>query len=369
MKASGPRIAVVGAGIVGASIAYHLARRGAAVTLVDKGGPAGDVTGRSFAWINVSHGLPEPYFQLRHLAIREYHRLEQDLGHALRVDWCGALTWNRELAETERMVREHAAAGYDIRLVERDEIARLEPNLIDPPDCAAYAASEGAVEPVAAAETLVHGAGEAGAEVRLATEVLALGAQGRRITGLHTSQGTMDAEVVVVAAGTGTRALCAPLGVALPIDPSPALLLRFRSPRHLVNRVISNPDMEIRQGADGHLFAAEDFSDGADPDAIARSTLAVIKDRLRGADALQVEDACVGWRPMPADGFPVVGFSSQVDGLYVAAMHAGVTMAPAVGSFAATEILDGVAVKVLEPCRLERFAAPGYTKGHGYSPV
>ena len=72
---------------------------------------------------------------------------------------------------------------------------------------------------------------------------------------------------------------------------------------------------------------------------------------------MELENVSVGMRPIPADGFPVVGFSSQVEGLYVAVMHAAVTMAPAVGRFAATEILDGIAVKVLEACRLERFTA------------
>ena len=49
-----PRIVVVGAGIVGASIAYHLSRRGAAVTVLDRGQPAGGATEKSFAWINAT---------------------------------------------------------------------------------------------------------------------------------------------------------------------------------------------------------------------------------------------------------------------------------------------------------------------------
>src|SRR6267142_2358050 len=118
MNAAKPKTIVVGAGIVGASIAYHLARGGAPVILIDKGQPASAVTRKAFAWINVSHGVPKPYAELRQLAIQEYRRLEQELGHALRVDWCGALTWHRDLAETERLAREHAAAGYDVQLVE-----------------------------------------------------------------------------------------------------------------------------------------------------------------------------------------------------------------------------------------------------------
>lgn len=357
MKVSGPRIVVVGAGIVGASIAYHLARRDAMVSLIDQGRPAVGATGKSFGWINASHGVPEPYFQLRQFAIQDYRRLEQDLGHALRVAWCGALTWTPDPAETERFVREHAAWGYDVRLVARDALAVLEPNVIERPDCAAYAASEGAVDPAAATEALVHAAGQAGADIRLGTEVIALRTNGRSITGIRTNEGAVDADTVVLAAGTETGTLCKQVGVVLPIGSSPALLLRFRSAGNLVNGVVSSPDLEIRQGPDGRLLAAEDFDDGSDPDAIAQQTLAVIKSRLRGADAVDIEGAIVGMRPMPADGLPIIGFSSQLDGLYVAAMHAGVTLAPAVGRFAATEILDGAEVNLLEPCRPERFSA------------
>jgi glycine/D-amino acid oxidase-like deaminating enzyme len=358
MKAAWPKTIVVGAGIVGASLAYHLARRGARVILIDKGQPAGAVTRRAFAWINVSHGIPEPYSQLRHLAIQEYRRLEQELGHRLRIDWCGALTWNRDLAATERLVREHAAWGYDVRLVERDEIALLEPNLAEPPDCAAYAASEGAVDPALATAALVEAARQAGAEIRLETEVTALTANDRRITGLRMRDQTIDADLVVLAAGIEAPTLCAPLGLALPVQPSPALLLQFKTTGRLVDRIISCPEMEIRQGSDHRLLAAEDYIDDSPdngPDAIAARSIAAIRKRLRRNPEIAFESVSVGMRPMPVDGLPIVGYSAAIDRLYLAVMHAGVTLAPAVGRLAATEILDGIAVKMLDACRLERF--------------
>jgi glycine/D-amino acid oxidase-like deaminating enzyme len=359
MKSAWPKTAVVGAGIVGASIAYHLARRGACVVLLDKGQPAGAVTRKAFAWINVSHGIPEPYSQLRHLAIQEYRRLEQELAHALQVDWCGALSWTRDLAETERLVREHAAWGYDVRLVERDEIAALEPNLVDPPRLAAFAASEGAVDPALATSVLVEAARTAGAEIRLETEVTALAVHGHRITGLRTQDDMIDADRVVLAAGTEAPALCAPLGLEMPVRSSPALLLRFKTAGRLVNRIVSGPEMEIRQAADDRLLAAEDYIDDSPdngPDAIAARSLAAINKNLRTSADIALESVSIGMRPMPADGLPIVGPATAIDGLYLAVMHAGVTLAPAIGRLAATEILDGIGVTMLDSCRLDRFA-------------
>ncbi len=146
----------------------------------------------------------------------------------------------------------------------------------------------------------------------------------------------------------------------MPINASPALLLHFMSTGRLVNTVISNPDLEIRQGSDGRLFAIENYLDESfenGPDSIAHRALATVKKCSCGADAVALDCVSVGMRPIPANGLPVVGVSSQVDGLYVAVLHAGVTLAPAVGRFVTAEILDGMHVDVLEPCRLERFTA------------
>lgn len=59
---------------------------------------------------------------------------------------------------------------------------------------------------------------------------------------------------------------------------------------------------------------------------------------------------------MPADGLPILGFSQSVPNLYFATMHSGVSLAPLVGEFATTEILDGARIDLLEPYRVERFA-------------
>lgn len=85
-------IVVIGAGIVGTSLAYHLADKGAKVTVVEAAEIASGVTATSFAWINTTHGKPDPIAQLRREAIKEYHRLEAQLP-ALNIRWTGALSY------------------------------------------------------------------------------------------------------------------------------------------------------------------------------------------------------------------------------------------------------------------------------------
>ena len=76
---------------------------------------------------------------------------------------------------------------------------------------------------------------------------------------------------------------------------------------------------------------------------------------LPGIRGVAVERVTVGHRVMPADEYPVIGFSERCPNLYVAAMHSGVTLAPLIGQYAALEILDGARVSSLDPYRPSRF--------------
>ena len=355
---SGPKVVVVGAGIVGASLAYHLAARGAAVTLVDAAEPASGVTARAFSWINIAHTNPHAYQALRQSAIGDWKRLEGALRGAVSVSWTGALSWDADLADTERLVAHHARAGYDVRLVSATEISELEPGLIAPPRIAAYAPSEGSVDPVAATRALCAAAREAGAALRFGQRVNGVTERGGKVTGLALEGGEIAADLVVLAAGVGSIDLCRSVGVTLPMRASPATLVRMRTSAPLVRGIVCSPGFEIRQAGDTLLLAAADYVDETlenGPTAIGRRVADAVRSGVRGAAAVTMLDAVPGWRPMPQDGAPIVGFASGVDGLYLASMHAGIIMAPVIGRLAAGEILDHKPADELAPCRLERF--------------
>ena len=76
---------------------------------------------------------------------------------------------------------------------------------------------------------------------------------------------------------------------------------------------------------------------------------------VRGGSELIFDFHSLGHRPMPVDGFPAVGRVPGIAGLYVAVMHSGITLAPAVGRFVAEEILAGRRASLLAPYGLERF--------------
>jgi glycine/D-amino acid oxidase-like deaminating enzyme len=142
-------LVVVGAGIVGASVAYHAARAGAAVTLVDAGRPGAGVTADSFAWIGAVGVRTGSAAGLRATATDEYRRLEADLP-GLPVTWSGSLSW---------AVGDSAPnAGPGQEIVDEARVATLEPTLRQPSKWAVWAPSDGAVDPVGVTERLVAGA-------------------------------------------------------------------------------------------------------------------------------------------------------------------------------------------------------------------
>jgi glycine/D-amino acid oxidase-like deaminating enzyme len=351
------QVIVIGAGIIGASIAWHLARAGAGVTVIADSAVGGLATPNSFAWINASWGNPEPYFRLRTFAMAEWTRLARDLP-GLPLSWCGGLCWDLSAAEMEAYATEHSGWGYGIERVDRAGAARIEPNLAELPDFALHVAEEGVAEPVAATKALLADAGRHGARI-LSSTVTALAETSGKVTGVDTSHGLMAADEVVIAAGVGAPDIAATAGISLPIETPPGLIIHSRPYRKLLNGLVLAELLHMRQTAEGRIIAASDFG-GADPgmdaEATARELFAVLKAMLRGGEGLELDFHTVGYRPTPIDGFPIIGRAEGMDGLYIAVMHSGITLAPAVGLFATREILEGARDPLLAPYGLSRFA-------------
>jgi glycine/D-amino acid oxidase-like deaminating enzyme len=352
-------IIVVGAGIIGASIAWHLTRAGAAVTIIEAGEGGGVATPASFAWINASWGNPGPYFRLRTRSMAEWSRLAAEVP-GIALGWGGGLCWDLPPDKLRAYAAEHGAWGYGIRLVDRAEAKRIEPNLAEPPELAVHVANEGAVEPAEAARAIVADAVRRGAGLIQQTEVRSLIVEGGAVRGVDTAKGAFEADETVIATGAATPALAATAGIRVPLEASPGLIIRSQpTPERLLNGLVIAGGLDIRQTPDGRIVASASFA-GGDPGPDAAATAQALFERTCRAlvigSRLDFGRYIVGYRPMPADGFPIVGRAPGMQGLYLAVTHSGVTLAPAVGVFAAAELLGEGHEPFLEPYRLARFA-------------
>jgi glycine/D-amino acid oxidase-like deaminating enzyme len=139
----------------------------------------------------------------------------------------------------------------------------------------------------------------------------------------------------------------------------PGLLVRSRPHARLLNGLVMAPGLHLRQTSDGCVVAGADFggSDpGQNPTAVARDVFRNLQSMLVDGRSLELQGYSVGFRPMPSDRFPIVGRPLGREGLYVAVLHSGITLAPAVGKFAAQELLLGRREPLLDPYGPARFA-------------
>jgi len=283
----------------------------------------------------------------------------------LNLQWCGAISWQDNATQTQQFIDSQRKGGFNIRPLTRAQLLALEPQLASPPSLAAFCQDEGYVDPLQVTQTLLELAINRGIEYRPHTTVYAVEQTRGKVSGVVTDKGSLSADQVVIAAGTGAIDLLKTLNIVAPLSASPSIIARLRQPMSaqgeapLLRHIISNPQMEVRPAGEGQILCAEDYisaSEQHNARHIAEDALTVIKQAFGYYGELTVEKAAVGMRPMPADEMPIVGHITHHDGLYLISMHAAITLAPLLCQLATAEILDGIRHPTLAPYRLSRFA-------------
>jgi glycine/D-amino acid oxidase-like deaminating enzyme len=371
------RVAIIGAGIVGASIAYNLSKRGCDVVLIEKREPAAQASGNSFAWINASYfDMPRSYFRLRTHSLNEYHRLAQDVD--IPVRWGGSLEWyhsdqkQKEVAAGVRRIQQYGAPTW---LIDRDRVAGIEPNLNLERDLqVAWCSRDGAVDPAGTTRVLVSRVIEHGGTTVFPATVTGI-SQKPGGTIVETDVESFEVDLAVVAAGAGANEIAAMIGLGTNLvrEATPGIIVTTKPMRSLINTVSYTSDTHFHQLKDGRIILGEKAGPPqtdqhlarltARPNAYPSSELAmqharrvidVAKRYVPQFAEAEIESVGVGWRPLPLDGLPVIGRPKNMPGVYLASMHSGITLAPIIGHLAAMEILDGVTVDLLSDFRLER---------------
>jgi glycine/D-amino acid oxidase-like deaminating enzyme len=118
------------------------------------------------------------------------------------------------------------------------------------------------------------------------------------------------------------------------------------------------PGSTIKQNPDGRIVSSASHEGSGLTLGLAEQGQQILQSAARYFPRLQrakIERVSIGYRVLPADGFPILGFTRSFGNLYVAVTHSGVTLAPVIAQFATQEILEGVAVESLAPYRPSRF--------------
>jgi sarcosine oxidase subunit beta len=350
-------VAVIGSGIIGASIAYHLAIRGATVTLIDQALPA---TAPSATWASAGGLRSQGRAAAEHAITLEAARRWPDLPAELDADLGVVLGGHLHVAETEAeaatlqtRIDADRQGGIEVELLDASGIAATVPGLTGTAVAAAWTPGDGQANPALAAAAFARAACRAGAECVFgwqATPVM----QGEGCVGVRYAGGDLlPADIVVLAAGAWSIAMLADLGMALKLSwrglqmvastPAPPML---RATITAVGRNLSlkqTPSGEMMIG--GRWFAR---NCGAPPGV--EAIPGQVEPQWQAACAIfpGLRDFSIGrvWAGAEAqspDGLPFVGRLGGCAGLYLAAgfSNHGFQIAPAIGACVADDILLG----------------------------
>jgi glycine/D-amino acid oxidase-like deaminating enzyme len=371
------RVAIVGAGIVGAALAGRLSAMGAEVTLIDSRDPGAATSATSFGWLNANRKLPRGYHDLSVAAMRQWAQLAADLGHPPWYAPTGNLTWavtdQQRSALTQRLdrLRDWEYPADEITALEANQ---MEPSLRIPVNAhIAYFPSEGFVHGKPAVAALVAQAQDAGATLMRPEGYVTFEARQTKVTSIRLPDGTaIRADIYVCCAGWRTGHLLEPLGLPVPLvhvdapgSAAPCLVTRTSGSAPII-RIVHAPKINLRPLAGGGVhLEASDINASVDSHT-KQHDLDAHGDRLldrarRLIPTLIIRSAhhrlCV--RPLPLDGHPVFGWLPTLTNTYLAVTHSGITLAPLLARLAAAEIIHGGDdSEPLAPYRPSRFATP-----------
>ncbi|MBI3025020.1 MAG: FAD-dependent oxidoreductase [Candidatus Tectomicrobia bacterium] len=347
-------VVVVGGGVMGLLCARELARAGRKVLLLEKGRAGSGATWAS-AGIVSSHGTAgrvdrggEAGLRLRRASFSLWPNLANALREESGVDpefrETGVLLLALEEGQARELQAEPGRHGFgEARWLGPPALREAEPALSGRLP-GALLLPGGSVDPRKLAPALDIACRRLGVEVRegqLAQEVIA---QGGRARGVRTLEGTIEAPAVLVCAGVGSRTLPG-LKPAPPILPQRGQILSLGARGIGVRHVLLTPeDPYFVPRADGRLVlgATREFA-GEDPRLTAGGLAWLLTAGIRVLPALAqapIEETWTGFRPLSADGLPLIG-PGGLEGLFFCAGHgpAGIGPAPASARLAAAHIL------------------------------
>jgi glycine/D-amino acid oxidase-like deaminating enzyme len=358
-------VVIVGAGILGCSIAVHLVDRGVRPVLIDPDRPGQGASTGSFASISAFGKDPAAWFQLAVAGVSGWTRFADRLGGQVGLRRGGEVRWTadpgagRQLAELLARSRER---GYPVRGVGEAELAELLPGArIGPLSAASFAPNDGQVEPplvLAACRAVLE---EAGVEFLTGRARVHLDDDGVRVEAGHE---VLHPRTTVLAAGAEAVQVAAAVGLEVPTVASPGMLVQTRPLAPLTDRVVylpagPGPAVHLRQRADGSVLIGEGTQETPATNPGLHHARALLAQAARFFPVLAgagVDRWWLAYRAMPADRLPIVGPLPWLDPLYLAVSHSGVTVAPVLGRLVAKEVAEGTDDGLLAPFRPGRFA-------------
>jgi glycine/D-amino acid oxidase-like deaminating enzyme len=367
-------VVVVGGGVHGASVAYHLARRRAGrVVLVERKFLASGPTGRSSALVRRFYAM-DFLTRTGNASAQRFQRWAEDVGggdpgfRQVGILWLAAEDRAANLRENVRRAR---ALGVKVDLLTPGELKALVPAInADDLAVAAYEPESGYADAASTTNALAASARDLGATIVQHVPVETLLVAGNRVTGVRTAGGDIQAPTVVVCAGLWAPGLLAPLGITVPIAPTRHQMCFFRRPPGFETHpgIIDRPSGTYMRPETGNLTIVglsayrevvdpDQYNEGADAQEVMRNA-ELIANRFPVMEHGLSMGGYSGVYDCTPDHEPVLGPIPDYQGLHADFGWSGhgFKHSPAIGDIMAESVLEGRAAGWdLKPFRWSRF--------------
>jgi glycine/D-amino acid oxidase-like deaminating enzyme len=339
-------VVIVGAGIIGSSCAYFLARLGLKVCVVERTGLAGGTSGSGEGNILVSDKDPGPELDLARMGYALWKELAGELSHDFEFEEKGGLV----VAETEshlnslrRRVSELQDEGVEASMLDEASMSEAEPSMARDLAGAAWFPQDCQVQPMLACAALMKAAMSAGATLLDHTEVVAIERDSRgAIHGVSTAGANISTPRVVNAAGPWSRMVAAMVGYDLPVlprkghivvtEPLPRLVHHKVWEASYTDAVNSNEAAtQVASVVEGTqsgtiLLGSSRQLVGFDPTIEIEVVRAIVARAIRFfpfLSSVHALRAYAGFRPFSPDHLPIIGEVEEVPGFFVNTGHEG----------------------------------------------
>jgi glycine oxidase len=382
-------IVVIGAGLIGSSIAWRLAQRGKKVILLDRGVPGGEASSAGAGLLQPEAGR-EAGPQLLGLWVKSLAQypafvgeIRETCGAAFEYRVCGRLAVAIDDVGEARLRAKLAAqraARIECEWLPGEEIRRIEPHLTPEARCGIHFPQAALVDNQRLAPAVASAAALAGVDVRAYEPVTTVAIGSDRVAGVVTTRSRIAADVVVIAAGAWSSQLDPAgketerpegeisdhvlAGQAAPplVRPAKGEIIALWSRTRPIERAIFLDDGSISARSDGRVIVGGTVLDaGFDRDLTAGGVAQLIADACKIVPSLtsaRFLEAWTGLRPRTLDDQPIIG-ADPITGLFWATGHykTGILAAPATADVV-TALVEGreppVPVDTLSPQRFER---------------
>ncbi|WP_408009350.1 glycine oxidase ThiO [Pseudalkalibacillus sp. A8] len=351
-------VIVIGAGIIGCSIAYNLSKRGKSVVVLEKGSIAGKASSAAAGMLGAQTELEEdsPLFRLG----KESRAMFPDLAAELKTLTGIDIEYEQngiykvagtedQVARLQSLIKAQNQLGEEAFWVTTEQLQKREPALTTDVLGAMNIPNDGQVSAPKLTKALAQAAMTLGVEIREFTEVHRFVKEAGEIKGVDTNIGLISAAHVVVAGGAWSENLLKEADVNLETYPVKGECFSVKTRKRLINGTIFSEDCYIVPKAGGRLIIGATERPGLFDETVTFEGISLLmeaaKKVLPGLGEAEWEKAWAGIRPQTKDALPYLGEHPELKNLFVATGHYrnGILLAPVTGKIMA-DLIDGIAV-------------------------